>query len=96
MYGLFQAIIILHTALNKYLLSFSYEPWTKIPVLWRHNKNRIAFKLVVDIFCMKYQRKYYSQHLINTLQEKYQVTQDWTGSLYSGITLIWDHRESIL
>ena len=35
-------------------------------------------------------------HLIHALQEKYYITQDWTGSLYSGITLNWEYKEGIL
>ena len=34
--------------------------------------------------------------LIHALQEKYEITQDWTGSLYSGITLNWDYKADIL
>ena len=35
-------------------------------------------------------------HLIHALQEKYEITQDWTESLYSGITLNWDYEAGIL
>ena len=35
-------------------------------------------------------------HLINALQEKYEITQDWSGSIYSGITQNWDYKSGIL
>ena len=35
-------------------------------------------------------------HLIHALQEKYEITQYWTGSIYSGITLKWDYNVGIL
>ena len=35
-------------------------------------------------------------HLINELKEKYDITQDCNGSLYSGITLNWDYKSGIL
>ena len=34
-------------------------------------------------------------HLIHALQDKYETLQDWTGSLYSGITLNWEYKECI-
>ena len=52
--------------------------------------NIITFTIVVDDFGTKYLRKEDSQQFINSLQEKYEVTQDWKGSLYSGITLNLD------
>ena len=47
-------------------------------------------------FRIKYQRKEDAQYLINSLQQKYEVTQDWTGSIYSGIALNWDDKARIL
>ena len=34
--------------------------------------------------------------LMHALKEKYDITQDWTGSLYSGITLNWDYKAGIM
>ena len=30
------------------------------------------------------------------IPRKYEITQDWTGSLYNGITLNWDYKAGIL
>ena len=35
-------------------------------------------------------------HLIHVLQEKYEITQNWTWSLYSDITLNWDFKAGIM
>ena len=76
MYGLFQEGIIPHTVLKENLHPFGYEPAPIDPGLCHHNKNVIIFTLVVDDFGIRYQRREESQHLINVVQEKYEITQD--------------------
>jgi hypothetical protein len=34
--------------------------------------------------------------LIECLQEKYELTEDWTGNLYCGIKLLWDYSACTL
>ena len=82
--------------LKKHIWPFGYEPARITPGLWRHNKNIITFKLVLDEFGIKQNRKEDAQNLITALQERYEVAQDWTGSLYSGITLNWDYNAKIM
>ena len=96
MYGLFQKGIISHTALREHLRPFGYEPAPITTGLWLHNKNGINFTLMVDNFGIKYKRKKYKMHLIHALLEKYEITQYWTGSLYSGIKLKRDYKVGIL
>ena len=95
MYGLSQAGIIVHTLLKEHR-PFGYDPAPTTPILWCHNKNGITFDLVVDDFGIKYQGKEDALHLIHTLQEKYEIKKDWTGSLYSGITLNWEYKSGIV
>ena len=57
MYGLVEAIILLHTAINKSFLPVVYEPAPITLGLFRHNRNIITFQLVVDSFGIKYKRK---------------------------------------
>ncbi len=40
--------------------------------------------------------KEHADHLIKCLKEKYKLTEDWTGSLYCGITLDWDYTARTL
>ena len=96
MYGLVQSGIIAHTALKEHLRSFGYGPVPITPGLWHHNKNGITFTLAVENFGIKYKIQEDAMHLIHTLQEKYEITQYWTGSFYSGITLNWDYKAGIL
>ena len=44
---------------------------------------------MVDDFRIKYVGKEHAQHLPNVLKEFYEIEEDWTGSLYYGITLDW-------
>jgi hypothetical protein len=49
------------------------------------------FTLVVDDFGVKYVRKEHADHLIASIRSTYRkFTEDWTGSLYCGISLDWD------
>ena len=49
------------------------------------------FSLVVDNFGIKYTRKEDANHLLKSLWEDYEITEDWTGEKYLGLTLKWDY-----
>ena len=93
MYGLVQAGIISHDALKEHLNPYGYAPANVTQGLWTHTNRDINFILVVDKFVIKYTHKKYSDHLISSLQAKYEVTQDWTGGIYCGIKLKWDYKK---
>ena len=44
---------------------------------------------MVEKFGIKYRNKKDEDHLVSGIQAKHEVTQDWTGGLYCGITLKW-------
>jgi hypothetical protein len=48
--------------------------------------------LVVDDFAVKYQKKEDVNHLLNTLKKDYEVTEDWIGTKYLGLTVVWDYE----
>ena len=52
----------------------------------------ITFTLVVDDFGVKYTGKHTALHLINALKDLYNVSVDYTGTLYCGLTINWDYR----
>ncbi len=60
------------------------------PGLWRHAWRPISFCLVIDDFGIKSTNKAHVLHLKVALEEHYKVTIDWMGSLFIGITLMWD------
>ena len=49
------------------------------------------FFLIVDDFGIEYVGDRHAHHLRDTLLEHYSITQDWIGSLYSGINIAWDY-----
>ncbi len=51
------------------------------------------FTLVVDDG-VKYIGKENAEHLMQALCKHYEVEEDWTGGLYCGIHLNWNHKES--
>ena len=53
----------------------------------------MQFTLVVDNFGVKYVGKEHALHLKNALQESYDVTTEWDGKRYIGITLEWDYKQ---
>eukprot|EP00804_Cyclotella_cryptica_P028854 CCRYP_008428-RA/>CCRYP_008428-RA protein AED:0.23 eAED:0.27 QI:0/0/0/1/0/0/2/0/267 len=66
------------------------------PGLWKHVSRPVQFTLVVDKFGIKYVGEDNFNHLINALQQHYDVTIDKEGKLYCGITLDWEYHERTL
>jgi hypothetical protein len=46
----------------------------------------------VDDFAVKYVGKHHAEHLQNALLRTYELTTDWTVTLYSDMTLKWDYK----
>jgi hypothetical protein len=93
MYGLPQAGILANKLLTKRLALHGYYPCTYTPGLWRHKWRPVTFALVVDDFGVKIKGREHGEHLINALEEHYEVTVDWTGSLFCGIHLNWQYNK---
>ena len=91
MYGLPQAGIIAKNLLTERLEPKGYYQCRHTPGLWRHKWIPILFSLVVDDFGIKYVRKGHANHLIATIEENYEFSTDWGGTLYCGITINWDY-----
>jgi hypothetical protein len=93
MYGLKQAGLLENQLLQKRLKPFGYYPARHTPGIWLRNTNPTAFSLVVDDFSVKYVTKYDANHLRDALLQHYEITTDWEGTVYSGITLDWDYTK---
>ena len=76
--------------LTKNIARNGYAPVPHTPSLWRHHTSDLVFFLVVDDFGIKYTRKADANHLTKSLREDYEITEDWTGEKYLGLTLKWD------
>jgi hypothetical protein len=91
MYGLPQAGIIVNQLLTKRLQPHGYYQCRHIPGLWRHRWRPILFSLVVDDFGISYVGKQHADHLIQAIENDYDFTKDWSGTLYCGITIQRDY-----
>jgi hypothetical protein len=87
MYGLKQAGLLANQLLETRLAQFGYYPARHTPGLWLHHTRPIAFTLVMDEFAVKYVGNQHAEHLRNALLKTYELTTDWAGTVYSGITL---------
>jgi hypothetical protein len=92
MYGLKQAGLLINQLLQTRLAPFGYYPARHTPGIWLHHTRPISFTLVVDDFAVKYVGKQHAEHLRNALLKTYELTTDWDGTVYSGITLKWDYK----
>jgi hypothetical protein len=89
-YGLKQAGLLANQLLQTCLSPFGYYPARHTSGLWLHKTRPISFMLVVDDFSVKYVGKQNAEHLRNALLRTYELTTDWDGTVYSGMTLKWD------
>ena len=92
-YGLPQAGILANKKLCRMLEPHGYHEHDNTPGLWSHKTRPISFTLVVDDFGVKFVRHKHADHLIRCPQTTYKLTEDWTGSLYCGITLDWNYEQ---
>jgi hypothetical protein len=93
MYGLKGAVIIAFNQLVTKLAPAQYKPAPFTPGLWRHHTKRTTFILCVDNFGVKSFSQPDAQHLINAIQAHYELTIDWSGLLYCGLTLDWHYNQ---
>jgi hypothetical protein len=91
MYGLKQAGLLANQLLQTHLTPFGYYPVWHSPGLRLDKTWPISFTLVVDDFAVIYVGKHHAEHLRNTLLRTYELTTDWTSTVYSGMTLKWDY-----
>jgi hypothetical protein len=93
MYGLKQVVLLANQLLQTLLAPFGYYPARHTPGLWLHKTQPISFTLVVEDFAVKYVGKQHAEHLRNALLKTYELTTDWTSTVYSGMTLKWDYKK---
>jgi hypothetical protein len=91
-YGLPQAGKLANELLKPRLAAGGYHPAPNTPGLYIHESRKISFCLWVDDFSVKYVDKADVQHLIDLLKQYYELTTDWTGTKYLGMTLRWDYK----
>eukprot|EP00804_Cyclotella_cryptica_P028569 CCRYP_015820-RA/>CCRYP_015820-RA protein AED:0.38 eAED:0.38 QI:0/0/0/1/0/0/3/0/267 len=95
-YSLPQAGILANKLLKKQLATDGYFKLPHTPGLFKHISHPIQFALVVDDFGIKYIGKQHLDHLFASIKRNYDVTVDYKGSLYCGITLNWHYDKGYL
>ena len=93
MYGLPQAGLLAQQLLEKRLETHGYTQSKIIPGFWKHKWRPIQFSLVVDDFGVKYEGEEHAQHLMNALKNDYEISEDWEGEKYIGLTIDWDYEK---
>ena len=76
MYGLPQAGIIANNLLTKRLAPKGYYQCRHTPGLWRHRWQPILFSIIVNDFGVKYVGKQHAHHLLDALEEHYELSTD--------------------
>ena len=90
-WGLPHAVILANKLLWKHLAPHGYFECKQTPGLWKHMSRPISFTLVIDDFGVKYEWKEDIEHLIKSIKQKYELTEDWDGDLYCSIHIKWDY-----
>jgi hypothetical protein len=93
MYGLPQAGILTNELLQRNLAKYGYRPTTHTRGLWTHDTHPISFSLVVDNFGVKYVGRKHAEHLMTCIKKYYNISSDWNGTAYCGLTLDWDYKK---
>jgi hypothetical protein len=89
MYGLPQAGILANELLQRNLAKDGYRPTQHTHGLWTHDTRPISFLLVVDDFGVKYVGREHAEHLMACIKKNYNISSDWNGRAYCGLTLDW-------
>jgi hypothetical protein len=92
MYGLPHAGILANELLQRNLARDGYRPTQHTHGLWKHDTHPISFSLVVDDFGVKYVGREHAEHLMECIENNYNISSDWNGSAYCGLTLEWDYK----
>lgn len=93
MYGLKQAAVLAYKQLCEHLKKNGYIPIAGSKCMFKHVTHKTKFCLCVDDFGIKYFTKDDANHLINTLKEKYEGTEDWDGRHFCGYTFDWNYTK---
>jgi hypothetical protein len=91
MYGLKEAGILAFEQLVVKLAPYGYKLALFTPGLWRHTTKPTTFTLCMYDFGIKYFTKTDALHLVTALHKDYEITLDWAGLLYCGLTLDWHY-----
>jgi hypothetical protein len=84
--------ILANELLQSNLAKDGYRPTPHTHGLWKHDTRPISFSLVVDDFGVKYVCREHAEHLMECIKKNYNISSDWKGSAYCGLTLDWEYK----
>jgi hypothetical protein len=101
MYGLPAAGILSNKYLEQRLNEYGFYQSNFTNGLWTHESRPIQFALVVDDFGVKYTNEADVNYLLdaltaidpNTGKPMYEVSTDWSGHKFCGLTMDWDYEK---
>jgi hypothetical protein len=96
MYGLPQAGILANELLQRNLDKDGYQPTQHTHGLWKHDTRPVSFSLVVDDFGVKYVGREHAEHLMTCIKKSYDISSNWEGSAYCGLTLECDYNNKTM
>jgi hypothetical protein len=88
-----QAGILNNELLQRNLAKDGNRPTQHTHGLWIYDTRPISFSLVVDDFGVKYVGREHAEHLMACIRKKYNISSDWNGGAYCGLTLDWDYKK---
>ena len=93
MYGLKEAGKLAYDQLKDNLAKHGYHPTRQTPGLWAHVEKPTTFTLCVDDFGVKYYSRHDAEHLVQAVKKNYDVSTNWKGDKYCGLTIDWNYRK---
>jgi hypothetical protein len=91
LYGLPHAGLLAKEQLTTLLSRHGYTESPATPGHFTHAHSPTQFTLIVDDFGVKTNSKANADMLLATLRELYEITVDWTGTKFLGLTLEWNY-----
>ena len=85
--------MLAYQLIKKCLKPAGYYPIRESNGLWKHKTRPTIFALCVDDFGVKYFSRNDAEHLLNALREHYEISVDWKGTNYCGLTLDWNYLQ---
>ena len=92
MYGLKQAAVLAYQNLVHVMKAHGYQPCPLSTGVWTHVSRPTKFCVCVDDFAIKYQNQDDADHLLRALKQHYNITTDWTGEEYCGLSIKWNYK----
>jgi hypothetical protein len=92
MYVLPHAGILTNELLQRNIAKDGHRPTPHTDGLCKYDTRPISFSLVVDDLGVKYVGREHAEHLMECINKNYNISSDWSGSAYCGLTLDLEYK----